>query len=142
MILNTPIRNCNSKKVIYTTFLESIADEMSKVTPPKIAATEYAPPPDIIKEPKTILSEAIEKCQRKIYDLPKGLNQLTLKQIVAFLRDTYDPVSAERVAEGVSLTRVTVRRYLEFLEQCGVLTSELKYGTVGRPVKLFKPVRE
>ncbi len=69
--------------------------------------------------------------------LPKGLNEATLKQIILFLQKVSNPVSAEEVGEGVKLTRVTVRRYLEFLEQCGVLTGELKYGTVGRPVKLF-----
>ena len=69
--------------------------------------------------------------------LPKGLNQATLAQIVQFLQATRRPLSADDVAEGVKLTRVTVRRYLEFLEQSGVLKSEQKYGTVGRPVKLF-----
>ncbi|MDR3601692.1 MAG: cache domain-containing protein [Desulfosporosinus sp.] len=72
--------------------------------------------------------------------LPKGLNQATLGQIVHFLQATRRPLSAEEVAEGVKLTRVTVRRYLEFLEECGVLKSEQKYGTVGRPVKLFIPL--
>lgn len=72
--------------------------------------------------------------------LPKGLNQATLGQIVQFLQATRRPLSAEDVAEGVKLTRVTVRRYLEFLEQSGVLKSEQKYGTVGRPVKLFIPL--
>ena len=72
--------------------------------------------------------------------LPKGLNQATLAQIVNFLQATRRPLSAEDVAEGVKLTRVTVRRYLEYLEERGVLKSELKYGTVGRPVKLFIPL--
>ncbi|KGK91950.1 signal protein [Desulfosporosinus sp. HMP52] len=71
--------------------------------------------------------------------LPKGLHQATLGQIVQFLQANKRPLSAEEVAEGVKLTRVTVRRYLEFLEHCGVLKSEQKYGTVGRPVKLFIP---
>lgn len=69
--------------------------------------------------------------------LPKGLNKGTLIQISRFLLNHHDFFSAEDVAEGVKLTRVTVRRYLEFLEQCGALTSELKYGTVGRPVRLW-----
>lgn len=72
--------------------------------------------------------------------LPKGLNKATLGQIVQFLQVTRGPISVEEVAEGVKMTRVTVRRYLEFLEQRGVLRSEQKYGTVGRPVKLFIPM--
>jgi len=72
--------------------------------------------------------------------LPKGLNKATLGYIVQFLQATNRPLSVEEVAEGVNLTRVTVRHYLEFLEQRGVLKSEQKYGTVGRPVKLFIPL--
>ncbi len=70
-------------------------------------------------------------------ELPKGLNQATLRQIIVYLQGVRFPVTAEHVAEGVSLTRVTVRRYLEYLERCGLLAAELKYGTVGRPVKVF-----
>lgn len=76
------------------------------------------------------------KCSGE-HGLPKGLNKGTLTQISRFLLNHHDFFSAEDVAEGVKLTRVTVRRYLEFLEQCGALTSELKYGTVGRPVRLW-----
>lgn len=69
--------------------------------------------------------------------LPKGLNKATLKQITDYLIDHDDFVSAEDVAEGVKLTRVTVRRYLEYLEQQGALISQLKYGAVGRPVRIW-----
>ena len=69
--------------------------------------------------------------------LPKGLNKATLNLIVQFLKTTHRPLSADEVAEGVKLTRVTVRRYLEFLEQQGILRSDQKFGTVGRPVKIF-----
>lgn len=69
--------------------------------------------------------------------LPKGLNKETLRQIFEVIMELNTPASAEEIAEGVKLTRVTVRRYLEFLEQCNVLKSELKYGTVGRPVRLW-----
>lgn len=73
--------------------------------------------------------------------LPKGLNKITLNLIEQFLQANRRPLSAEEVGEGVKLTRVTVRHYLEFLEQRGVLKSEQKYGTVGRPVKLFIPLK-
>lgn len=121
--------------------LEDITDEMNKVTITNFAKEEYVPSADVrIEEPYGNSNDLIKQCCLGQQGLPKGLNQLTLKQIVLFLRDTKAAVSAENVAEGVSLTRVTVRRYLEFLEQCGILTTEFKYGTVGRPVKLFQPV--
>lgn len=121
--------------------LGDIADEMSKVSMLKDSQVEVSLITDQIEEPEMIFDDH-NKGDFFIdqQGLPKGLNQLTLKQIVSFLRETKEPVSAENVAEGVNLTRVTVRRYLDFLEQYGALTTELKYGTVGRPVKLFHPV--
>lgn len=71
------------------------------------------------------------------HELPKGLNKATLIQIMNFLSEQQDSFSAEDIAEGVKLTRVTVRRYLDYLEQSGELTSQLKYGTVGRPVRIW-----
>lgn len=70
-------------------------------------------------------------------ELPKGLNESTYKQILSYLQNQTSALSAEEVGEGVKLTRVTARRYLEFLEQRGMVMVELKYGTVGRPVKLY-----
>jgi len=122
--------------------LGDIADEMSKVSKQRDIQTEKGTSlPPKTKE----AGESMTEIQKNNFNfsqqvLPKGLNELTLKQIVNFLCETNEPVSAEKVAEGVNLTRVTVRRYLEFLEQGGVVTTELKYGTVGRPVKLFQPV--
>ncbi|KJR45041.1 Transcriptional regulatory protein dcuR [Desulfosporosinus sp. I2] len=118
--------------------LGNIADEMSKASVPKEPKVKND---NRMEGPDLVLID-IPKPQRNLGQmvLPKGLNQHTLKQISSFLRDTNRPVSADNVAEGVNLTRVTVRRYLEFLEQCGILVAELKYGTVGRPVKLFRPV--
>lgn len=71
-------------------------------------------------------------------ELPKGLNEATLKQILNFLEDKDAGMSAEEIGEGVNLTRVTARRYLEYLEKAGRVEFELKYGTVGRPVKLYR----
>lgn len=71
-------------------------------------------------------------------ELPKGLNEATLKQILSYLKNVNTPMSAEEIGEGVNLTRVTARRYLEYLEKIGRVEMELKYGTVGRPVKLYK----
>jgi len=121
--------------------LSDIADEMSKVTMPKDSLVEKVTSAhDQLEEDEVVLAVEVRRNNFNFSQqvLPKGLNQLTLKQIISFLCDKNEPVSAENVAEGVNLTRVTVRRYLEFLEQYGVLTTELKYGTGGRPVKLFQ----
>ena len=136
--------------------LGNIADEMSKATAPsdQKVTNEVLVDEQLVENNKILSKSSQMKSLNAGYDgssnfhltggqvLPKGLNQLTLRQIISFLRETEIPVSAENVAEGVNLTRVTVRRYLDFLEQSGVLTTELKYGTVGRPVKLFQSVND
>ncbi len=69
--------------------------------------------------------------------LPKGLNQITLKQILLCLRRGRSGMSAEQVAEVVGLARVTARRYLEYLEKTGKVQLEVQYGSVGRPVNRY-----
>jgi two-component system, CitB family, response regulator DctR len=69
--------------------------------------------------------------------LPKGLNEVTLQKIVHYLRKQANPVSAEEVAEGVGIARVTARRYLEYLEKKGEVTLDVQYGGIGRPVNRY-----
>jgi response regulator of citrate/malate metabolism len=46
-------------------------------------------------------------------------------------------ISASECAERVGLSRVSARRYLEFLEQSGAAEVSLKYGT-GRPERRYR----
>jgi two-component system response regulator DctR len=71
-------------------------------------------------------------------ELPKGLNDRTLQQILQFLDGQDEPLSSEEVATGTGLARVTVRRYLEFLEKKGAIVMDIQYGSVGRPVNRYR----
>lgn len=51
--------------------------------------------------------------------LPKGLNQVTFKQVLICLLKESNTLSAEEVAGKLGLARVTARRYLEYLESTG-----------------------
>ncbi|MDC3423286.1 response regulator [Aquibacillus sp. 3ASR75-11] len=70
-------------------------------------------------------------------ELPKGLNKTTLQQINAYIHQQKNPLSAEEVAEGVGIARVTARRYLEFLKETGQIDLSIQYGGVGRPVNRY-----
>lgn len=70
-------------------------------------------------------------------ELPKGLNPVTVKQVMLFLMKEATLVSAEEVAEGVGIARVTARRYLDYLEKTGELKIDIRYGGVGRPVNRY-----
>lgn len=71
-------------------------------------------------------------------ELPKGLREITLQQILNCLTASEHGLSAEEVAIAVGLARVTARRYLEFLEKTGKAHLETQYGTVGRPVNRYR----
>lgn len=72
--------------------------------------------------------------------LPKGLNAITMKQILLFLFKQKKALSAEEVAEGVGLARVTARRYLDYLEKTKKIKLEVQYGTIGRPINRYSPL--
>jgi len=73
-------------------------------------------------------------------ELPKGLREITLQQVYNFLKESRVGLSAEVVAEGVGLARVTARRYLEYLEKNERVILETQYGSVGRPINKYKIV--
>lgn len=78
-----------------------------------------------------------QKSEEKLTSLPKGLHALTLENIKQYLSQQPSPVSAEEVAEGIGIARVTARRYLEFLDQAGLVKLQIEYGGVGRPVNRY-----
>lgn len=78
-----------------------------------------------------------QKESEETLELPKGLNSVTLKKVIAFLTSDGVPVSADEVAEGVGMARVTARRYLEYLEKCGKVRLDVQYGGVGRPINRY-----
>ncbi|HBV96967.1 MAG: chemotaxis protein CheY [Peptococcaceae bacterium BICA1-7] len=73
----------------------------------------------------------------EIEDVPKGLNSITMKQVLLYMIKSPQAMSAEEVAEGLGLARVTARRYLEYLDEIGRVTVDQQYGSVGRPLKRY-----
>jgi response regulator of citrate/malate metabolism len=69
----------------------------------------------------------------EIGQLPKGLNRLTLSLVERTLRSADDALSADEVSHLAGLSRVTARRYLQFLVDHGLADLDPVYGTPGRP---------
>lgn len=69
--------------------------------------------------------------------LPKGLNDITLNQIMIALLKQEEAVTAEELAQYLGLARVTVRRYLDYLVKQQKINVNLKYGQVGRPTHYY-----
>ena len=65
--------------------------------------------------------------------LPKGMSPDTLRDITASLRGSAVPRSASEVATAVGASRVTARRYLEYLAAERLVARAVRYGGSGRP---------
>ncbi|WP_085993093.1 response regulator [Oceanobacillus senegalensis] len=70
-------------------------------------------------------------------ELPKGLSEGTLKQVLMVLVEQEKPVSAEQLADYLGMARVTVRRYLDYLSKQSKINIQMEYGRVGRPTNYY-----
>ena len=69
----------------------------------------------------------------------KGHSAPTLELVRNAVRATADDVSAAEVAQTVGISRATAQRYLNYLEQQGLVHLRLKYGAAGRPEHRYHP---
>lgn len=74
-------------------------------------------------------------------DFTKGINKYTYKLIwqeIIKLGDKY--ATAEEISEISGVARVTVRKYLEFMEKEGKVERLVEYGKIGRPQHKYRKV--
>lgn len=71
--------------------------------------------------------------------IPKGLDKNTLKlawdKIISSGGGFF---STEEIAQQVGISRISMRKYVFFLEEAGILKKEVVYGSPGRPVNKYK----
>ncbi len=66
--------------------------------------------------------------------LAKGLNAATMQMIREFLQHNGGTMyTSEEIAEQIHLSRITVRRYMNYLTQTHEVVSAIDYRTGGRP---------
>ena len=69
----------------------------------------------------------------------KGLNKYTYNSIWDEVeKSDYKYFTAEEVAEKIGIARVTVRKYLEYMEKDGKVEKLVEYGKVGRPQHKYR----
>ncbi|MDX9801195.1 MAG: response regulator [Spirochaetia bacterium] len=71
-------------------------------------------------------------------ELPKGLQNATLEKIIEKMIELAHPLSADEVASTCGISRVTARRYLEYLLYYGKAVIEPQHMKVGRPVNKYR----
>lgn len=67
------------------------------------------------------------------HSLPKGMSLESMDAVVAVLRPSDEGLSAAEVAAKVGASRVTARRYLEYLADSTLVVRRSRYGGAGRP---------
>lgn len=70
--------------------------------------------------------------------LPKGMSPETAALVTEVLRTESEPLSATETAERLGLSRVSARRYLEHFVTTGQADVRLRYGSSGRPERLYR----
>lgn len=66
--------------------------------------------------------------------LAKGLNETTLNMVRDYLRANSDGFfTSEQIAEQIHLSRITIRRYMNYMVDTGEIVSTIDYKTGGRP---------
>jgi len=70
--------------------------------------------------------------------LPKGLAAATCDLVASVLREAGGDLSASEAAEQAGLSRVSTRRYLEWLVATGQAELQMRYGAAGRPEHRYR----
>ncbi len=71
-------------------------------------------------------------------EIPKGLERETLALLVEQAKNSADFFTTEEMAQQIGVSRVSLRKYLDYLAKIGVLEMKLTYRSVGRPVHMFR----
>ena len=92
---------------------------------------------DEMIHPYREIEEASGNDHTLLTELPKGFNRTTLDKVLHFVKAKKEGVSADEVAAGIGVARVTARRYLDFLEKQNFINVDVHYGGVGRPINHY-----
>lgn len=70
---------------------------------------------------------------------PKGIDSNTLDTLKAILKkEQLTDFSGDDISARMNVSRITIRRYLEYLEAEGVIKMVLNYKTGGRPSRVYQ----
>lgn len=78
--------------------------------------------------------DVISKSLEEKVELPKGLNQKTLDRVMEFLKENQGKVwTLREIAYKLKISNVTIKKYMDYLEDVKKVNVTLTSGNVGRP---------
>lgn len=71
--------------------------------------------------------------------LPKGIQEITLKKVEEYLKvnASSKEMTSDEIADGVGVSRVTIRRYMNYFIEVGTVSGRMNYETGGRPSMMY-----
>lgn len=119
------------KPFSFPRFQEAVQKYLNKVS--LIASSEQADQTVVDR----LLSNEFPQAQDSS-ELRKGLHQKTMNAIYEYLRNhSGEKHTCESISQAVGLSKVTIRRYLNYLIETGPVLSSVDYETGGRPRVLY-----
>ena len=76
----------------------------------------------------------------KEYEDVEELSKITLKKIVENLLSRNEGFNTQQIADDLDISRITIRKYLNYMVNMNVLSEDAEYSTSGRPVSIFNVI--
>lgn len=112
------------------------------------ALNNYKDREKLIKDSEDLSQEELDKHilhneqNSDLIELPKGIGRSTLKlSWQKIIENEEMNFSTEELANLVGVSRVSMRKYVSYLEELGVLKKNITYGSLGRPIQRYKCIK-
>lgn len=74
-------------------------------------------------------------------ELPKGLNEKTFENLILLLEKEFkDVFGIKEACDLMGVSNVTIKKYLDYLEEIDIIEGSITYGNVGRPQYIYKKI--
>ncbi|XMB85233.1 response regulator [Mycoplasmatota bacterium WC44] len=97
---------------------------------------------EILKSYKYLNQEIIDELYSNTLDCDseniRGINCETYNIMYQLVKGYKGLFTTKDITENSNFSRITVRRYLEYMKEQGVLVLEQQYGKVGRPTRFYR----
>ncbi|QVK18186.1 response regulator [Mycoplasmatota bacterium] len=130
----------NTVEEVKTAFAYGVIDYLIKpfeFSRFKEALDKYLEKTDVLSKNRKVEQNGIDVicCKMKEdYNLPKGLQTTTLKTILDLLNSEKEKVwTIKEISTKVGISNVTIKKYMDYLENSKYVSSRQNYGNIGRP---------
>ena len=137
----------NSVEEVKTAFAYGVVDYLVKpfdLERFEEAIKRYISKNKILKNTENLKQRELDKLRNidknnEKSELPKGLNDRTLKKVKELLSINRHRVwTVREISNELNISNVTIKKYMDFLEQTGKVRVDSTSGNVGRPELLYE----